>query len=175
MIWELLIVLVLVAAAVFMVYQNFLTLKFAPWVPSYMGLLRQALTWIKPTAGQTFIDLGCGDGRAVLVAAKDFRLEASGVDINPVLTLMARILLALQRQKGRIITGSLYQQNLNGIDIVYIYGLPEHIAKRLNKKLDQELRPGAWIISYNFSLPDRQPVHTITNRWRKIMIYRIKN
>ncbi len=173
MIWELLIVLVLVAAAVFMVYQNFLTLKFAPWVPSHMSLLRRALVWIKPSTGQTFIDLGCGDGRAVLVASKDFHLQACGVDINPVLTLMARILLRQQRQSARIITGDLYQQDLTNIDILYIYGLPEHIAKRLIKKIHQELRSGAWIISYNFSLPGHEPVHTIRDRWRKIMVYRI--
>jgi SAM-dependent methyltransferase len=166
-------VVLLTICAVFVIVQHWANRHFAPWVPSSMKLLDQALSWIKPSDGQTFIDLGCGDGRAVRLASQNFRLRATGVDINPLLTLIARIILTLHRQHARIITGDLYQQDLSQIDIVYIYGLPEHIAKRLNKKLDQELRPGAWIISYNFSLPDRQPVHTISDRWRKIMVYRV--
>ena len=173
MLVELLLVIFLVIAAVFMVYQNFLTLGFAPWVPSYMGLLRQALTWAKPTAKQTFIDLGCGDGRAVVVASKDFQLQATGVDINPVLTLIARVRLALLRQPAKIITGDLYEQDLTKTNIVYIYGLPKAIATSLKQKMETELAPGSLIISYNFSLPGREPVHTITDRWRKIMVYRM--
>ena len=123
MIWELILIVLLLAAVIFMVYQNFLTHTFAPWVPSHMSMLRQALTWIQPTAGQVFIDLGCGDGRAVLVASKEFHLQASGVDINPVLTVLAKIRLALNRQPTTIINGNLYQQDLTQTNIVYIFGL----------------------------------------------------
>lgn len=173
MLWELLLVLLLIGAVVFMVYQNFLTLKFAPWVPSHMSMLRQALAWIQPSAGQTFIDLGCGDGRAVILATKEFQLQASGVDINPVLTLVAKIRLALAGQRGTIITGDLYRQDLSHASIVYIFGLPKTIADRLEKKLETELASGSYIISYSFSLSRHQPIHTMQHRWRKIMVYQI--
>jgi len=173
MILSLIFIIFLVIACVFMIYQNFMTHSFAPWVPSHMRLLHQALTWIQPTAGQTFIDLGCGDGRAVLVASKNFHLQATGVDINPVLTFYAKLMLALNRQKATIITGNLYQQDLSTIDILYIYGLPKALASRLQQKISQELRPGSWIISYNFSLHDRQPIQIFQEKWRKVSIYKV--
>ncbi|MFH0873900.1 MAG: hypothetical protein V1846_03660 [Candidatus Komeilibacteria bacterium] len=174
MILQLIITLLITALAVIVVWQTLLARHFPSYIPSNMKLLRQALTQLPLTSRDRFIDIGSGDGRAVILAAKEFQLTADGIEIAPILCWWSRLRInwAGVAEKTQIITGDLYQLNLGNYSIIYIFGLPQDIQTWLKTKLDQELKSGTYVISYCFSLPGRQPITTLADRWRKIMIYR---
>ena len=174
MIIQLIGTILITAVAITLVWQTFQSRRFGPFVPSNTKMLRLALRLLPLKPTDRFIDIGCGDGRAVILAAKKFNLIAAGIEIAPPLCYWARIrtILAGVRRKTKIIQGDLYQLNLSHYSIIYIFGLPENIQTRLNEKLLREVSAGTYVISYSFSLPHRQPIKTLADRWRKIMIYR---
>lgn len=176
MILQLILTIFITAVAIVVVWQTLQGRRFGPYVPSNMKMLRRALQELPLTASDRFIDIGSGDGRAVIVAAKQFGLRADGIEIAPALCWWAtmRTWLAGVRSKTKIICGDLYQLDLNNYSIIYIFGLPTNIQTKVYEKLQHECRPGTYIISYSFSLPQQQPIKVLQDRWRKIMIYQIK-
>ncbi|MDO8592973.1 MAG: class I SAM-dependent methyltransferase [bacterium] len=137
----------------------FSVLSFAPWVPSRSRDLARIfkLAGLKP--GQIFYDLGCGDGKIVLCAANNFKAKAMGLEISLPLYLICRLRQALNRQSDISFKfRNLFKENLSAADAVYFFGMPKSIKEKLSAKLKSELKPGAKIISYAFSLPGWEPV-----------------
>ncbi len=177
MILQLILTILITAIAIIVVWQTLQGRRFGPYVPSNMKMLRRALQELSLTSSDRFIDIGSGDGRAVIVAAKQFGLRADGIEIAPVLCwwAMMRTWLAGVRSKTQIICGDLYQLDLSNYSIIYIFGLPTNIQTKVYEKLQHECKSGTYIISYSFSLPQQQPIKVLQDRWRKIMVYRIEN
>ena len=175
MIWQLFFTIIITIVAVIVVWQTWQGRRFGPYVPSNMKMLRRALQELSPTPADRFVDIGSGDGRAVIVAAKQFHLQADGIEISPVLCWWAtvRTWLAGVRSRTKIICGDLYQLNLSNYSIIYIFGLPANIQTKVYEKLRRECKPGTHIISYSFSLPQQSPIKVLQDRWRKIMIYQL--
>jgi len=111
--------------------------------------------------GDVVYDLGCGDGRLVIAAAKKFGTRGVGVDIDPDLIRVAR---ANAKAEGvaDLVTfrvQDLFETDLREATVVLMYLLPE-VNRRLKPKLFAELRPGARVVSHNWDmgpswLPDR--------------------
>lgn len=102
-------------------------------------------------------DLGCGDGRIVVTAAKRFGCHAVGCDIDPLRVRDARDKVA---QSGvgnlvRIDQQDLFQVDLSAATVVTLY-LSTAYNARLLPQLDK-LRPGARIVCHQFVLPGRKP------------------
>lgn len=134
----------------------FSVLSFAPWVPARSRDLKRifALARLKP--GQIFYDLGCGDGKTIFYAAKNFQAQAIGLEISLLLYLFCRLKnlfygWALFKFKN------LYNENLSKADVVYFFGMPGKVNLKFKKKLLSELKPGAKVISYAFGFPDWRP------------------
>jgi SAM-dependent methyltransferase len=106
-------------------------------------------------------DLGCGDGRMVIAAAKQFGTRGVGVDLDP-----ARIREARANAKAagveQLVTfrvGDMFETDLREATVVMLYLLPE-LNRRLKPKLFAELPPGARVVSHDFDMgkdwpPDR--------------------
>lgn len=152
--------------------------SFAPWIPSSARLVAAMLSHIHPAVGSRFADLGCGDGRILTLASRRFALEAHGYEISPLPSALAAIRVALHRFAHRnappivVHFTSLFKADLSRFDIIFIYGLPAAIAIRLSEKMQREVRPGAWIISYNFSLPNKKAAFELHEKWRNCYLYR---
>ncbi len=104
-------------------------------------------------AGQRVIDLGAGDGRVVLIAAREFQAQAVGVEIDPLRCLLANgliILLGLQQQAW-IYYASVFDFDLQGADVVVMY-LTKATNYRLKPRLIAQLRPGTKVIT-RFAIP----------------------
>lgn len=147
--------------------------SFAPWVPSKTDLLRQALDYLKVQPGTTFADLGSGDGRAVFLAARHFGLRSTGYEISPVpyfLSLLRRWFTPTPL--ASIKYSDLFSAALGGFDVIYIYGLPKSLHEKLQPKLEREMRPGSYILSYNFSLQGLETEKIFQHSWRRLLIYR---
>lgn len=114
---------------------------------------------IRPT--DVVYDLGCGDGRMVIAAAKQFGTRGVGVDLDP-----ARIREARANAKAAGVdkliefrVGDMFETDLREANVVLLYLLPE-LNRRLKPKFFAELPPGARVVSHDFDmgkdwLPDR--------------------
>ena len=107
----------------------------------------------EPKAGERLIDLGSGDGRIVIEAAKRFGARGLGVDIDPRLVELAR---ENAKQAGvealaRFEVQDLFETDLRGAGVITMYLLPEVNLKLLPRLLAQ-LKPGARVVSHDYDL-----------------------
>lgn len=107
-------------------------------------------------------DLGCGDGRLLIQAAKDYGVTGVGIDIDDILLETARSNAERARVSNSIafLRGNLFESNVENADVVLLYLLP-HLNLRLRPRLLQQLRPGARIVSHQFDMGDWAPELTL--------------
>lgn len=123
--------------------------------------------------GERVVDLGCGDGRIVFRAEKQFGAKAEGYEISIVVWLLAQLNRLVKRAKSKIYRKSLFKADISKADVIFCYLLPE-VMQKLSPKFKKELKKGARIISASFSLHDwkAQKVYPQKGRVGKIFIYR---
>jgi cyclopropane fatty-acyl-phospholipid synthase-like methyltransferase len=130
----------------------------APWEPTPGAKVRRMLDMADLRPGETVYDLGSGDGRVLIVAVREYRAQAVGIEIDPlrfVWTWLRLIVLGLHGQ-ARVVFGNLFKQDVSGADVVTVY-LTRLANERLVEKLQRELRPGARVVSHYFTFPDWEP------------------
>ena len=120
----------------------------APWVPSKKGDLELLFNSLKLRRRAKFIDLGCGDGR-VLVAAARQGYNAYGYELNPLLALIAKLRLRKYPQ-ARVKLGNYWQADIKKADVVFVFSAQPYLH-RLQQKCQAELKPGALAVLYGFS------------------------
>ncbi len=153
----LLVMAVLVLAPAFAQEQDEIPLPAPVYVPSPQDVVDEMLKLAKVTKDDVVYDLGCGDGRIVITAAK-LGARGVGIDINP-----ERIKEATQNAQeagvtGRVkfIEGDIFKADLSEAKVVTLYLLPARLA-RLKGKLLAELKPGARIVAHDFPLEGWEP------------------
>lgn len=129
-----------------------------PWVPTRSARIRRALALANLRPGERLYDLGAGDGRVLLMAARDFGAQAIGVEVGPAQCLLGwlRIRFSGNRQNVRMRCGDFYHADMSEADVVFVY-LTSTQTSRLEKKLARELRPGARVVSISADFPGWQP------------------
>ena len=129
-----------------------------------------ALAQVQPN--EIVYDLGSGDGRILIMAARRFGARAVGIEIDPLGYLWTKLLimfLGLRRQV-RVVRGDLFEQDLSGADVITCYLLPR-TNERLANKLKQELRTGTRVVSNRFTLPGWSPIHQ--DSAARVYVYRV--
>lgn len=123
------------------------------------------------SADQTLVDLGCGDGRVLREAQKRYGVHTIGYEINPVAYLKAR-LFSFGSHKIKIRPENFWEADLSGTDVVFCYLYPD-VMKKMAAKLTVDLKPGAVIVSSNFSLPGFVPskVLRLASSWHNDPMY----
>ena len=165
------IVLIIIAAVlVFMAWSQAFG---APWIPTSHKTIRKMLELARLKPGETLYDLGCGDGRIVIDAAKDFDALAVGIEIDPIRYYWAKLSILRFRLQcsARVILGNFFQSNLSKADVVTLYLLQDTNVK-LMKKLSEELKPGARIVTNTYTLPGWKAVRRDENS--KIYVYEVR-
>ena len=143
-----------------------------PWVPTIERRIRKALELADVKPGETFYDLGCGDGRVLVLAARLRGARAIGIEISPLHCLVAR-LRAQIAGVGKQVTirwGNFYKADLGDADVVYQFGHSQY-AERLRSQLERQLRAGARVVSINVDLPGWQPA--AIDREDLVFLYRM--
>jgi SAM-dependent methyltransferase len=109
----------------------------------------------------TVYDLGSGDGRIVIAAARDFGARAVGVEIDRILAAAARqnVNTAGVGDRVRIVEQDIFDTDLAPATVVALY-LSEAVHARLRPKLLRELRPGTRVVSYRVAMDDWLPART---------------
>lgn len=130
-------------------------IRAAPWVPTRSADVRRLLRLARVRPGELVVDLGCGDGRVLCMAAEEFGARAVGYELSLLPYLVAKLRAFFHRKRDRIDIRfrDFYGIALNEADVVFCF-LSDHAMKRLRTKFVQELKPGARVVSYAFSLSD---------------------
>lgn len=134
-----------------------------PYVPTPWNVVEAMLEIAKVGSGDYVIDLGSGDGRIVITAAKRRGAQGFGVDLDENLVYVARREAARQGVAGRV---AFYPRNLFDTDIsratvLTMYLLPG-INLQLRPRLLTELRPGTRVVSHDFDMGEWQPDARLT-------------
>lgn len=123
----------------------------APWVPTSMKNVHKMLKLADLKPDELLYDLGCGDGRIIITAARYYGARAVGIELDPLRFLWSQLMITLLglRERVRIIQGDLFNIDLSNADVVACYLLPD-TNKKLEKKLMDELVPGTRVVSNTF-------------------------
>jgi SAM-dependent methyltransferase len=126
----------------------------APWVPTSMKMVHKMLAMAEVGPDDLVYDLGCGDGRMIITAARDFGARAVGIEIDPLRYLWCQALVSVLglRDRVKIVYGNIFTQDLSEADVVACY-LLQATNLKLERKLKKELRPGIRVVSNRFSFP----------------------
>jgi predicted RNA methylase len=131
---------------------------FAPTAPVVVDAM---LALARVNANDVVYDLGSGDGRIVIMAAKKYGARGVGVELDPKLVSLSRqaALESGVADKVTFIEGDLFTQDISQATVVTMYLWPG-VNKRLEMKLRRELRPGSRIVSSAFGIGNWRPDET---------------
>jgi methyltransferase family protein len=136
-----------------------------PYVPSHEKVVALMLKVAKVGKNDILYDLGCGDGRIVITAAKRFGTRGVGVDIDPARIREARenAVKAGVADKVKFVQQDLFETDIREATVVTLFLLPE-VNCRLRPKLLSDLKPGTRVVSHNFDMGDWTPLKTLKVR-----------
>jgi len=134
-----------------------------PFVPTTEEGVKAMLKLADVKNTDVVYDLGCGDGRIVIAAAKNYGAHAVGIDIDPKRIQEAK---ANARQAGvenlvRFEENDLFQADIHEASVVTLF-LLSSVNQRLRPKLLQDLKPGTRVVSNTFSMGDWKPDKELT-------------
>ena len=132
-----------------------------PYVPTPQTVVDAMLGMAAVNKDDVVYDLGCGDGRIVITAAKKFGARGVGIDIDPerIKEANANAKAAGVSDRVKFIEQDLFQTDFKEASVVTLYLLPD-INLKLRPKLLSELKPGARIVSHAFDMGDWKPDKT---------------
>jgi protein-L-isoaspartate O-methyltransferase len=134
------------------------TEKLAPYYPTPPLVVERMLRLANLQPGEKMYDLGSGDGRIVIMAARKFKADATGIEYDD--DLYAESSAAIRKLKlektARIVHGDILKQDLSRADVVTVYLLPAS-NKKIQPMLEKQLRKGTRVVAHDFDFPDWKP------------------
>ncbi len=144
------------------------------FVPTPQEVVEDMLRIANVRKGDVLYDLGSGDGRIAITAAKKYGVKATGIDIDP-----ERIREAQDNAKKAGVTGlvqfkqeDLFQADFKDATVVTLYLLPD-LNVKLRPKLWNELKPGTRIVSHQFDMGKWKPEKTLESDGRTIYFWTV--
>ena len=135
----------------------------APFVATPTPVVRQMLILADLKPGEVLYDLGSGDGRAVIMAAKDFGATSVGVELRD--DLAKRALDGIQKleleDKTKILQTDIFTVNLSSANVVFLY-LTTSANEKIKPKLEAELESGTRIVSHDYEILGWKPLKVDT-------------
>jgi precorrin-6B methylase 2 len=129
-----------------------------PPVPTNRDRIRHALQMANLQPEETLYDLGAGDGRVLVIAARDFKVKAVGIEIGPIqcIQIWLRVLNSGLGDRIRIRWGNFYQANLKEADVVFVYATSREVTK-LAPHLAVQMKQGSRLVSISADFSDWEP------------------
>ena len=152
-------IILLIIVLILAISVSWTNLVGAPWVPTSMGVVHKMLKMAEVGPDDILYDLGCGDGRTIIAAARRYGARAVGIEIDPLRYVWCQLVITLfgLRRRVKILYGNFFNHDLSEATVVTCYLLPETNSD-LEEKLKGELRFGVRVVSNTFSFPGLQPV-----------------
>jgi len=141
-----------------------------PHVPIPEDIIPTMLSLASLRPGETVIDLGSGDGRILIVAARDFHANAIGVEIRKrLVNASRRRIRELGLRQVKIISRSFRNVSLRKADVLATW-LSSYTLSRLTPRFACDLRPGARIVNFDYPIPDwkaSKEIEVTPRGWKK--------
>jgi SAM-dependent methyltransferase len=130
----------------------------APTKPTAPDRIRKALKLVNLQPGETLYDLGAGDGRVLLIAAREFGARAVGIEIGPLqcAVIGLRLIASGLGNKAQLKWGNYFTTDVSGADVVFIYATSREMA-RLASHLSSQMKPEARVVSISADFPEWEP------------------
>jgi SAM-dependent methyltransferase len=142
--------------------------------PSPMHVVEEMLALAEVRKGDVVYDLGCGDGRIVIAAARRFGARAVGIDIDPerIRESVANARAAGVQNRVTFRNEDLFEARISEATVVTLFLWPG-VNLKLLPKLRRELKPGTRVVSYLWNMGDWTPDKQIEVDGRPIYLWRI--
>jgi tRNA A58 N-methylase Trm61 len=130
----------------------------APFVPSPQTVVEYMLKLADLKSGEVLFDMGSGDGRTVIMAAKTFCARGVGIELREDLAKKAMCNIHENGLDGRvtIMNDDMFNVNLTSADVVYLY-LTTSANEKIKPKLESDLKKGARIVSHDYEIIGWKP------------------
>ena len=145
-----------------------------PYVPTPMDVVEAMLDLAKVSKNDVVYDLGCGDGRIVVTAAKKYGATGIGVDLNPERIEEAN---ANAKEKGvekkvKFYEGNLFDFDFSKASVLTLYLLPD-VNLQLMPKILKEMKPGSRVVSHAFDMGNWKPDKEISVDGRTVYLWTV--
>jgi methyltransferase family protein len=141
------------------------------WVPTPQSLVEKMLEMAKTTPKDYVVDLGSGDGRTVITAAKKYGIQALGIEYNPEMVALSKRNAEKEgvADRAQFLQGDIFQTDFSKATVLTLYLLPT-----LNVKLRPtilNMKPGTRVVSHAFTMDDWQPDQIDTSEGRTAYLW----
>lgn len=126
----------------------------APYLPTLKPQINSIFELADIKKGQSLVELGCGDGR-ILVAAAKRGIKVTGYELNPILALICYFRTRKYNGLVKIVWGDFWRQKWPDSDYIFTFLLPKYMS-RLDKTIEQKSVKPIRLISFAFSVPDKK-------------------
>lgn len=125
----------------------------APTVYTSRKVIREVLMLAGAKRGESLTDLGCGNARSLIIAAKEFGMKGTGIEISPFYCLLAKlnVLVHGEHQNIKIYFGNFrnFKSVINKSDLIYIYLFPKLVTKN-EKWIFENKKTGSRVVCLAF-------------------------
>jgi SAM-dependent methyltransferase len=141
------------------------------WVPTSDAAVRAMLTMAQVTPQDLVIDLGAGDGRIAIAAAKLFGAHSIGIEYDPDMARLAACLVKAEgvADKVRIVQGDIFKEDFGRASVVTLYLLPQLNVCVRHRILAME--PGTRVASYKYTMGEWDPDESATVEGRNMYLW----
>lgn len=149
-----------------------------PYLPTPSNVVLRMLELAKPLRGELLVDLGCGDGRILILAAELYGCRCIGYEIdNNLIREAIREIRSRGIRNVKILRKDLFKADIGDADILTLYLTPKALEV-LSKRIVKEMKSGARIVSHDYEVPKLKPlrvecIDTHGIHSHKIYLYRI--
>jgi ribosomal protein L11 methylase PrmA len=142
------------------------------FVPTPQEVVDAMLKLAKVTKNDVVYDLGSGDGRIPITAAKTYGARGVGIDIDPqrIKEAAENLKTAGVGDRVKFLNQDLFTTDISEATVVTLYLLPS-LNLKLLPKLNKELKPGTRIVSHAFDMGDAKPTETLNVNGRTVYFW----
>jgi len=129
-----------------------------PSKPTHPDRIRKALRLVKLKKDEVLYDLGAGEGRVLLIAAKEFGAKAIGIEVGPVQCawMWLRATASGFSSRIKIQWGDFFKTELSDADVVFVYATSREVVK-LAPHLEKKMKRGSRLVSISADFPEWEP------------------
>lgn len=149
MIW-----LIVIAAFVLLSF-SIVLLVGAPYLPTLTPQIKTALKLADLKKGQTLLELGCGDGKVLIAAARQ-GVHVVGYELNPIMAAIAWLRTRRHRKYVTVIWGDFWRKDWPKADAIFVFLLPKYMQK-LDTKIEQYPHKPIKLLTFAFDIKSKKP------------------
>ena len=147
---------ILVVSLILAVCFSFVLINGAPYLPTLNRQISVGLELADLQPDDLILELGCGDGRVLIAAAKK-GLRGVGYELNPIMYIIAKLRLVPYRGQIKVIWGDFWRKSWPEADAIYVFLLPRLMSKLEQNILSRKTAPRK-VISFAFEFPGRKAI-----------------